>query len=86
MKQWHKGPRPKTEVTRQEVDKGPRRQTAAVFEKREDIQLDLQEDHPQREAREAKSQILRRVAENQGLDLVEGSTSLKNEKKKTLHI
>jgi hypothetical protein len=57
------------------VDKGPRRQTAAMSEKREDIQLDLQEDN-----REGKSRILRRVAENQGLDLVEWSTPSKTEK------
>jgi hypothetical protein len=34
MQQWHEGPRPKTEATRQQADKGPRRQTAAMFEKR----------------------------------------------------
>jgi hypothetical protein len=51
-----------------------------VSEKREDIQLDLQEDDRQREDRKGKSRILRRVVENQGLDLVEGSTPSKTEK------
>jgi hypothetical protein len=77
LQQWHKGSRPKTEATRQQVDKGPRRQTAAMSEKQEDIQLDLQEDHRQREDREVKSRILRHVAENQGMNLVEGSTPFK---------
>jgi hypothetical protein len=81
MQQWNGGSRPKTEATRQQADKGPRRQTAAVSEKRQDIHLDLQEDHRQREDREAKSWILRLVAENQGLDLVEGSTPSKMKKK-----
>jgi hypothetical protein len=81
MKQQHKGPRPKTEATRQRAEKGPRRQTVAMSEKREDILLDLQEDHRQREDRERKSRILRRIAENQGLDLVEGSTTSKTKKK-----
>jgi hypothetical protein len=51
-----------------------------MSKKREDIQLDLQEDNRQREDREEKSRILRRVMENQGLDLVEGSTPSKTEK------
>jgi hypothetical protein len=55
-----------------------------MSEKLEDVQLDLQEDHRQREDREAKTRILRRVAENQGLDLVEVSTPSKTGKK--LHI
>jgi hypothetical protein len=56
---------PKTEATRQQADKGPRLQTAAVSEKRADIQLDLQEDNRQRENQEAKSRILRRVAKKE---------------------
>jgi hypothetical protein len=55
-----------------------------MYQKREDIQLDLQEDNLQRDDREAKSRILRRFAENQGLVLVEGSTPSKT-KKKTAH-
>jgi hypothetical protein len=62
---------------------GPRRQTAAMFEKRKYIQLAPQEDHRQREDREVKSRILRRVAEYQTLSLVEQSTPSKTEK---LHI
>jgi hypothetical protein len=84
MQQWHKGPRNKAEAIRQQANKGPRRQTAAISEKREDIQLDLQEDHRQHKDRETKGRILRRVAQNQGLDLVEGSTPSKT-KKETLH-
>jgi hypothetical protein len=42
--------------------------------KRDDIQLDLQEDHRQREDHDATNQILHHIAENQGLDFVEGST------------
>jgi hypothetical protein len=72
---------PKTEATRQQADKGPRRQTAAMSNKREDIQLDLQKDHRQRQDREAKTRILHRVAETQGLDLVEGSTPSKTKKR-----
>jgi hypothetical protein len=56
-----------------------------MSEKREDIQLNVQEDHRQRENREAKGRILRSVAENQGLDSVEGSTPSKTQKR-TLHI
>jgi hypothetical protein len=52
-----------------------------MSEKREDIQLDLQENHRQREDREAKSRILHRVAENQELGLVKGSTPSKKKKK-----
>jgi hypothetical protein len=70
----------KQRLTRQQADKGPRRQTAAISEKGGDIQLNLHEDYRRREDRESKSRILRRVAENQGLDLVEGSTSTKTEK------
>jgi hypothetical protein len=55
-----------------------------MSEKREDIQLDLQEDHRQREDHEAKSRILRRLMENQGLDLVEGSNTSKTGGKKKL--
>jgi hypothetical protein len=55
-------------------------------EEREDIQLDLQEDHRQRDDREAKSWLLRRVAENQELDLVEGSIPSKTEKKLYLEL
>jgi hypothetical protein len=80
IQQWHKEPSPETEAIRQQADKGPRRQAAAMSEKRDDIQLDLQEDHRQREDREAKSRILRRVAKNQGLDLLEGSTPSITEK------
>jgi hypothetical protein len=61
MQQWHEEPRPKTEATRQQADKGPTRQTAPMSEKREDIQLDLQENHRQREDREPRSRVLRRV-------------------------
>jgi hypothetical protein len=58
-----------------------------MFEKRENIQLDLQENHQQRDDREAKSRILRRVAESQGLDLMQGSNPPpKRKEKKTLHI
>jgi hypothetical protein len=53
MQQRHKGLRAKTEATRQQADKGPRRQPAAMSEKREDIQLDLQEDRRQSEDRGA---------------------------------
>jgi hypothetical protein len=73
--------RPKTEATRQQADKGPRHQTAVMSEKQENIQLDLQKDHRQSEDHKAKSRILRRVVENQGLDLVEGSTPSKMENK-----
>jgi hypothetical protein len=52
-----------------------------MCEQREDIQLGLQEDHRQHEDREAKSRILGSVAENQGLDLVEGSTPAKTKEK-----
>jgi hypothetical protein len=51
-----------------------------MSEKREDIQLDLQKDHQQREDGEAKSQILRHVTENQGLVLVEWLTPSETEK------
>jgi hypothetical protein len=33
MQQWHSGPRLKTEATKQQADKGPRRQTAAMSER-----------------------------------------------------
>jgi hypothetical protein len=52
--------------------------------KREDIQLDLQEDHRPREDREAKSRILCCVTENQGLGLEEGSTTFKIKKNMTV--
>jgi hypothetical protein len=39
MQQCHKGARPKTEATRQEADKGNRRQTAAMSEKIKDWTL-----------------------------------------------
>jgi hypothetical protein len=52
-----------------------------MFEKGKDIQLALQEDHRQREDREAKSRILSHVTENQGLGLVEGSTLSKTKNK-----
>jgi hypothetical protein len=55
-----------------------------MSEKREGIQLDLQPEHRQHKNREAKGRILRRVAENQTLDLVEGATPSKM-KKKELH-
>jgi hypothetical protein len=74
MQQWHMGLRPKTEATKQQVDKGPMRQTASMSKKRGDIQLDLQEDHRQHEDRKARSQIICRVTGNQGLNLVEWST------------
>jgi hypothetical protein len=45
-----------------------------MSEKREDIQLDLEEDHREREDCKAKSRILCHVAENKELDLVVGST------------
>jgi hypothetical protein len=32
MQQWHKGPRPKTAATRQQANKRPRRQVAAISE------------------------------------------------------
>jgi hypothetical protein len=48
------------------VDKGSRRQTAAISEKREDIELNLQEDHRQREDHEAESRILCRIAAEAG--------------------
>jgi predicted transcriptional regulator len=51
-----------------------------MSEKRKDIQLDLQEDHRQLEDLEAKSQLLRRFAKNQILDLVEGSTLSRTKK------
>jgi hypothetical protein len=35
MQKWHKGPTPKTTATRQQVNKGPRRQTAAMSEEGE---------------------------------------------------
>jgi hypothetical protein len=54
-----------------------------MSEKREDIQLDLQEDHRQDEDRETKCRILHRVAENQRLGLLEGSTPSQTKK---LHI
>jgi hypothetical protein len=49
-------------------------------EKREDIQLELQEYLRQLEDREAKRRILRRVAENKELDLVQWSTPSKTGK------
>jgi hypothetical protein len=53
-----------------------------MYEQREDIQLNLQEDNRQPEDREAKSWNLCRVAENQELDLVEGSTDSKTKPKR----
>jgi hypothetical protein len=80
MQQRHKELRPKTEAARQQADKGPRWQSAATSEKREDVQLDLQEDHRQHEDGETKSRILLLIVENQGLDLVEGLTPSEKEK------
>jgi hypothetical protein len=56
-----------------------------MSEKRKDIQVDLQEDHRQREDCEAKIRILSRFAENQGLDLVEGTTPSKTKKTNTAY-
>jgi hypothetical protein len=36
MKKLHKGPRPKTSATRQQVNKEPRRQTGAMSEEAEE--------------------------------------------------
>jgi hypothetical protein len=55
MQQWYKEPRPKGDTTRQQADEGTRRQIAAMSKKREEIQMDLQEDHRQPEDREARS-------------------------------
>jgi hypothetical protein len=81
--QWHKGLMPKTEDTRHQADKVPRWQTACMSKKQEVIQLDLREDHREREDRETKGRILCLVAENQELGLVKSSTASKKEKETT---
>jgi hypothetical protein len=70
MQKRHKGPRPKTATTRQRANKGARRQTTDIGEKKENNQHDLQEGHRAGD-REASSRDFQRVAKNQELDLVE---------------
>jgi uncharacterized Ntn-hydrolase superfamily protein len=55
------------------------RQIAATSLKQEDNQRDLLEDHRARD-HEASSMDFRRIAKNQELDLVEGSTPSETEK------
>jgi hypothetical protein len=66
----HKGPRPKTEATRQQGNNRPSQQMANILEKEENNQHDLQEDHRAGD-REASSRDFQWAVKNQELDLVE---------------
>jgi hypothetical protein len=78
MQQRRRGPRTKTEATRQNRNKRPRRntanassdRTAVIWDRREALQIAI---------REANSRIIDAVTENEEVDLVEGSTTAKME-------
>jgi hypothetical protein len=81
MQQWHKGPRAERAATRQNKNKGPMRQTAAVFKKREDNQRGLQEGHRAGDREASSSRNSWRVTKNDGLELVEGGHPPNRKKK-----
>jgi hypothetical protein len=78
MQQRHKGPRTEPEATRQNRNKGPRRNTANASSDRTDVRWDPRE-ALQIAKREANSRIIDGVSKNEEMDLVEGSTSAEME-------
>jgi hypothetical protein len=69
MQQWHKGLRPKTAATRQQVNKEPKHNTAAASSDREDIRGVPQEGF-RTGVCEASNWDVQWVTENEELDLV----------------
>jgi hypothetical protein len=93
MQQCHKGPRPETRIIRQEDSEGPRRRTAAISEETRPEEAttgkhgkswhSFQENYKIGD-HQANGQIYCWVADDEELDLVEGSAPSEAEKKTAL--